>query len=265
MAKGTGVDFATVRQLMHSFPGIVEGTSWGTPGFRLRGRLLARLQEDDETLVLSSDDRDLLIDSDPDAFYVTPHYQDYPRVLIRLTKVKREMLRGLIEKAWRRVASARQIKEFDSGAFKAPKLKDLPKESPRKAISKDETARHLERTRHACGQLPEVEEKLAWGAPTFRASGKMFAMFVSNHHGDGRIALWLNVAPGVQQMLVDAAPDKFFVPPYTGKQGWVGLHLDRNDDDEVAFHLSQAYRRVAHPKLIATLDAGTTPLRSTRP
>ena len=255
MAKRVGVDFSTVRQLFHSLPGVVEGTSYGTPGFRLRGRLLARLQEDDETLVLSSDDRELLIDSDPATFFVTPHYQDYPRVLVRLKKVKREMLRELIEKAWRAVASARQIKELESGAFKAPQLKDLPQETPRRLVTKDESARHLERTRSACRSLPEVEEKLAWGAPTFRAGGKMFAMFVSNHHGDGRIALWLNVAPGVQQMLVNAAPEKFFVPPYTGKQGWVGLHLDRSDDVEVAFHLSQAYRRVAHPRLVTVLDA----------
>lgn len=258
MARRVGVDFTTVRQLFHSFPGIVEGTSWGTPGFRLRGRLLARLQEDNETLVLSSDDRDLLIETDPRVFYVTPHYQDYPRVLVRLPKVKPDLLRQLIEKAWRSVASARQIREFDSGKFKAPQLEDLAPEAPkRKIITKDETARHLERTRSACRRLPDVEEKLAWGAPTFRANGKMFAMFVSNHHGDGRIALWLNAAPGVQQMLVDAAPDKFFVPPYTGKQGWVGLHLDRNDDGEVAFHLSQAYRRVAHPKMLAALDEQT--------
>ena len=254
MPKNRGVEFEAVRQLMHSFPGIVEGTSWGTPGFRIRGRLLARLQEDDETLMLSADDRDLLIESDPDAFYVTQHYQNYPRVLVRLARVRREVLKEVIEKAWRQAASARQIREYDSGAFKAPAAKDLPKAKPRRTVTKDESERHLERTRNACRYLPEVEEKVAWGAPTFRASGRMFAMFVSNHHGDGRIALWLNAAPGVQQMLVDAAPDKFFIPPYTGKSGWVGLHLDRNDDNEVAFHIAQAYRRVAHPKLISRLD-----------
>jgi len=255
MAKRTGVDFTTVRQLMLSFPGVVEGTSFGTPGFRARNKLLARLREDGDTLILTSEDRDALLESDPETFYVTPHYQDYPRVLIRLSRVDREVLRSLIEKAWRLAASARQVKEFESGSFQAPKIKDLPKKPVLKVISGAERERHLARTRRICLELPEVEEKEAWSAPTFRVSGKMFAMFVSGHHGDGRIALWLSAEPGVQAMLVDAAPEKFFVPPYQGKQGWIGVHLDRNDDGEIRFHMTQAYRRVASPRLVAALES----------
>jgi hypothetical protein len=72
----------------------------------------------------------------------------------------------------------------------------------------------IARARRICLTLPEVEEKEAWGSPTFRVRGKMFAMYLDNHHGDGRVALWLKAEPGVQRMLVDAEPEKFFIPPY---------------------------------------------------
>jgi hypothetical protein len=97
--------------------------------------------------------------------------------------------------------------------------------------------------------LPEVEEKEAWGAPTFRVKGTMFAMYFSNHHGDGRIALWLKAPPGVQEMLVEAAPEKFFRTPYQGALGWFGVLLDRCDDAEIAAHVEQSYRLVAPKKL----------------
>lgn len=253
MSKDGRVTLKTVRQLMFSFPGVSEGTSWGTPAFRLRGKLLARMQEDGETLVLSSADRDALIESEPETFFVTPHYQNYPRVQIRLSKVHSQKLHSLIEEAWRREAAARQIKEFESGSYKPPNVDDPPAAEPKPYLSKAEQQRHLERARRICMALPDAEEKEAWGAPTFRVSGRMFAMFVNNHHGDGRIALWLNAAPGVQSMLFAADPEKFFIPPYQGKAGWIGLHLDRNDDQEVEFHVKQAYKCVASPRLIAAL------------
>ena len=104
-----------------------------------------------------------------------------------------------------------------------------------------------------CLALPETTEKIAWGAPTFRVKDKMFAMFVNNHHNDGRIALWCSAAPGVQTMLVEAEPKKFFVPPYMGPRGWVGLHLNRLKDAELEFHIRQAYCAVAPKKLKATV------------
>ncbi|MCI0391096.1 MAG: MmcQ/YjbR family DNA-binding protein [Acidobacteria bacterium] len=101
-----------------------------------------------------------------------------------------------------------------------------------------------------CLALPEVEEKEAWGSPTFRVKGKMFAMYLNNHHGDGRVALWLNAPPGVQAVLVEAEPEKFFVPPYQGTRGWIGVNLDRNSDAEIEFHVRQAWRLSAPKKLL---------------
>ena len=132
--------------------------------------------------------------------------------------------------------------------------------------SKAEPSRHpvrrvrrptvLTRVRAMVAKLPETSEKLAWGAPTFRAGGtKMFAMFLDDHHGDGRTALWLPAAVGVQEALVEADPERFFRPPYVGVKGWIGLSLDGGVDwSEVAHFLTEAYRLAAPARLVKKLD-----------
>ena len=115
---------------------------------------------------------------------------------------------------------------------------------------------HLERIRTICLSLPGTSEKPAWGAPTFRAGGKMFAMYAAagDHHGDGRRALWCHAPEGSQLGLVEAAPDRFFVPPYVGKNGWIGIWLDTASDLELHVHVREAYRVIASSKLLAQLD-----------
>ena len=102
----TGVTFAAVRQLALALPGVEEGTSYGTPAFKVRGKLLARLREDGETLVLrvGFDLRDLLMNADPETFFVTDHYLGYPYVLVRLPRVARTRLRDVLEDAWKHSA-----------------------------------------------------------------------------------------------------------------------------------------------------------------
>lgn len=236
---------------MFSFPGVTEGTSYGTPAFRVRNKFLARLHEDGESLVIKCADRDQLLEANPKAFHVTKHYLNYPLVLVRFSKVRRNKLREVIEEAWRIEATPRLVKLYESGEYTPPPSEKKPKPEPTR--SKSSAADHISRARRICLALPEVEEKEAWGSPTFRVKGKMFAMYVNNHHCDGRIALWLHAPPGVQAMLVDAEPEKFFIPPYQGPYGWVGVHLDRNSDAEIEFHARQAYCMVAPKKLQALL------------
>ena len=114
---------------------------------------------------------------------------------------------------------------------------------------------HLERVRTICLGLPEAEEKIAWGAPTFRIRNKLFATFADNHHKDGRIALWCNAPEGLQEQLVAAQPDKFFRPPYMGPKGWIGLILTELSDDEIKPFVQQAYTMIAPKKLILALEA----------
>jgi hypothetical protein len=117
-------------------------------------------------------------------------------------------------------------------------------------------AQALARLRKICLALPEVSERLSHGAPTFFIrEKKTLVMFVDDHHGDGRLAIWAPAPPGVQEELVELEPDRFFRPPYVGPSGWIGLRLDRDVDwDEVAGIIEDAYRKVAPKKLVALLD-----------
>lgn len=103
--------------------------------------------------------------------------------------------------------------------------KQVKPERPRRGASSG-AGDALARVRTICLALPDTHEKEAWGAPTFRVGGRLFAMFVDDHHGDGRLAVWCNAPPVAQEALVAAEPVHFFVPPYVGPQGWVGVRLD---------------------------------------
>ncbi|MFT5444834.1 MAG: hypothetical protein ACI8W3_003893 [Myxococcota bacterium] len=111
-----GIDL--VRAIALTLPDVEEGTSYGTNAFLLRKKLLARLQDDPNVLVLSTapDTRDMLLDAYPKQFFVTDHYRGQSYVLVNLKTVSKALLNDLLEQAWRRAASARQIKQFDSAS-----------------------------------------------------------------------------------------------------------------------------------------------------
>src|SRR5438876_3312926 len=113
-------------------------------------------------------------------------------------------------------------------------------------------ARTLKQIRKLCLALPETSERPSHGAPTFFVREKRaFLMVLTDHHGDGRFAIWCAAAPGMQSMLVEADPERFFVPPYVGHRGWLGLRLDRSLDwDELAGIVEDAYAEVAPTKLV---------------
>src|SRR5580704_16544464 len=112
--------------------------------------------------------------------------------------------------------------------------------------------------RDACLWLPEAEEFISHGSPNFRVRGKTFATYVVNHHGDGRVALWLNALAGSQELHVGAEPAHFFVPPYVGPRGWLGVVLDRGIAwKRVAALVREAYEKVAPAALLARI--GKTP------
>ena len=101
-----------------AFPGVEEGLSYGTPGFRVGGKFLARLWEDGEVLVVKCGDteRDLRIQADPDTFFTTDHYRGYPTVLVRLARVTSTDLREVFAEAWRRQAPKRLLAQLAAGA-----------------------------------------------------------------------------------------------------------------------------------------------------
>lgn len=102
----------------------------------------------------------------------------------------------------------------------------------------------LTRLRKICLALPDAHEVEAWGEPTFRVRNKLFAMFASasTHHGQGRPAVWCKAGPGNQELMVRGAPDRFFVPPYVGPSGWIGIWLDGTVDwNDLADLLRDSY------------------------
>ena len=115
----------------------------------------------------------------------------------------------------------------------------------------------IDRLRKICLALPEASEKLAWSEPTFRVGGKMFVMFANDHHNDGRIAAWCNATFATQDLLVRADSDRYFIPPYQGTRGWIGVRLEdgRANWAEVAAIIEDAYRLVVPERLLPALDS----------
>jgi len=110
------------------------------------------------------------------------------------------------------------------------------------------SATALARVRKVCLSFPDTSERPSHGAPTFFWKEKhAFVMFLDNHHGDGRLAIWCAAAPGAQAALVETEPEHYFVPPYVGPSGWLGVRLDRAVAwDQVGGLVEQAYlERVA--------------------
>jgi hypothetical protein len=117
--------------------------------------------------------------------------------------------------------------------------------------------RPLTRLRRLCLALPDAHEVEAWGEPTFRVRNKLFAMYAAatNHHGAGRPAVWCKATRSNQSMMIEIAPQRFFMPPYVGPSGWVGIWLDGEVDwPELAELLRDAYRLVAPKRLLRALD-----------
>jgi predicted DNA-binding protein (MmcQ/YjbR family) len=114
--------------------------------------------------------------------------------------------------------------------------------------------RPLDKLRAICLALPEAKERETWEEATFRVRDKIFAMHIADD-GEGRPALWCKAPPGSQTILVNADPARFFVPPYVGHKGWIGMWLDRRVDwREVEIVVKRSYRLTA-PKRIAALVA----------
>ena len=126
------------------------------------------------------------------------------------------------------------------------------------------TGEPLDRLRAICLALPETTEKASWETiPTFRVRDKIFAQYETR---EDRPALWCKAPPGAQGVLVGADPQRFFVPPYVGHIGWIGLWLDVPVDwDEAADLVEQSYRMTAPKRLLALLTTATTdPLARTQ-
>ncbi len=112
----------------------------------------------------------------------------------------------------------------------------------------------LERLRKICLALPETTEKVTWGDPTWRIRNRIFAMQKGNYSG-GRPSVWLKAPEGAQDVLVGLDPERFFVPPYVGHKGWIGVYLDgkRLDWAWASELIEESYSLIAPRRLAARL------------
>ena len=115
----------------------------------------------------------------------------------------------------------------------------------------------VERLRGLCLALPETNERLTHGEPGFFIRDKkLFVMVDQHHHGADRLAFWCAAPPGGQAELIAEDSERFFVPPYVGPRGWLGMRIDNDPDwHEVNEVVREAYRHVAPKTLAARLDA----------
>lgn len=114
----------------------------------------------------------------------------------------------------------------------------------------------LARVREICLGLPATSERPSHGSPAFFVDDRhTFVMFLDDHHGDGRLALWCAAPAGAQALLVASAPERYFVPPYVGHRGWIGVRLDRDASwEEIAGVIEDAWLDRAPKRRLAELD-----------
>lgn len=127
----------------------------------------------------------------------------------------------------------------------------MPPKKPRKSQQSP-----ADQVRSICLSLPEAQEVEAWGEPTFRVRNKMFAVYASsdNHHGAGRPSVWVKSTLVNQDLLVRWQPARYFVPPYVGPSGWIGIYLDKRPSwKTVTEILRDAYLLILPKKLRAKL------------
>jgi hypothetical protein len=138
--------------------------------------------------------------------------------------------------------------------------------SRRRAGARRPTRAPVERLRAICLALPEATEKIAWGEPTWRVRGKLFAQLDDHHHGAEHLAVWLPAPLGEQEAMIFTDPVRFFRPPYVGPRGWVGVRIDRRPNwTQVASLVERAYRLVAPPRLLASRETALAqPRKSSR-
>lgn len=121
--------------------------------------------------------------------------------------------------------------------------------------SKRDAERIYKKVKELCLDLPEVNERLSHGAPTyFIRDKKTFCTVHNNHHGDSIFGIWAAAPPGSQEALIAADPKRYYRPAYVGHRGWIGMRLEGKVDwDEVAGIIEDAYCTIAPKKLVALI------------
>jgi hypothetical protein len=167
--------------------------------------------------------------------------RDHARVVLSKGEALRDPSQLLADGA----VTIRTVEEARSDALRDLIRQELRTGPTRLSVEKGAGKRIYQRLQRMCLALPDVSERPSHGAPTFFRKSKQFAQVWTDHHGDGRFALWCAAPTGAQPALVTSDPERFFVPPYVGHRGWLGVRLDRPiDQGELQAILEDAYSAV---------------------
>ena len=117
-----GVTFDRVREMILALPGVEEGSSYGTPGFRVAEKFMSRLREDDVLVLKPVDEieRQFLMETQSKTFFITDHYRGSDAMLVRLSNARPDELRELIERCWRALAPGELIAAHDADGTNMP-------------------------------------------------------------------------------------------------------------------------------------------------
>jgi hypothetical protein len=172
-------------------------------------------------------------------------YRDHVNVKMRASERLRDPA-GILEGTGTsyRHAKIRSVADARSDALCEILRRQLATGPRRLTLREGKGQQILERIRRMCSALPEVSERLSHGTPTFFARGKQFAQIWAAHHDDHGLQMWCAAPTGAQGALVKADPKRFFVPPYVGHRGWLGVRLERPDWPELGRIIADAYAEV---------------------
>lgn len=255
---------ARLRAICMALPAAVEKEAWGEPTWRAgTGKMFAQPADQTGALWLPSDhlEQALLIDSDPERFFIPPYVGVKGWVAVRLDNdTDWEQVATLLVGAYRRVASrkllaAADAAKIDPAALARHALATAKADDDAEAAAAEReviAAKALEHMRAICLAFPAAAEQSAGYHHGFRVEGKAFAYLTHNHHGDDMVAVQVKAAPGAQDVLISADPSRFFLPPFMAKNGWVGVRVDVDyvDWEEIGALLLDSYRLMAPKRLL---------------
>jgi hypothetical protein len=145
------------------------------------------------------------------------------------------------------MARTKPKRKKTTAAKKSTKAKKKPRVSTHPAKQRTPESRALvEKVRKVCTALPDVTEVIAWGEPTWRTGGRIFAQFDDHHHGGEHVSIWLPAPDGAQAALIEAEPEHIWRPPYVGHAGWIAVKLDTDPEwGMVEMLVAQAHELIA--------------------
>jgi hypothetical protein len=242
------------RKAALSCAGVIESAHMGHPDFRIGGKIFATLgaPNDDWAMVkLTPDQQRSFIEAVPDVFRsCNGAWGRSGCTLVHLPMAKKEVVKAAIEIAFENVAASVREKKSPK---RSPKQKSKTRAPKLKKSIVDRITKRIATIIHS---LPEATAKQCGEHLSLEVRGKRLGYFLVDHHGDGRIAINVKANAETSKSLATKHPQRFHIPKYVGRHGWLGLWLDQPvvDWNEVGEVMREAYRLTAPKALVREME-----------